>query len=694
MDLTIKKKSLTVCALTILLAMGAAGCGKAVVINSGGSNEDKSEVTKYEEHTEYEENGQVSPEHKENTEIPRPQDDYYGYVNKEALQAIDINYKTGSYGYTNDIDDVVNAEMADMIQDIAQSDESYENGSNEQLVKAFYGQILSALQGKETKAEETFLQQADEISRITTLEECKQMIHKLRQEGIISVFTINAEVDYFGGKRHVMYFQQMDRIMGIEMKDIYEDDDARQGLHAYVMDVLAACGEERKAADKKADAFVYAMIDIACNTDFSLMDVANPFTACEFKSNDALNRILSHISVDEIEELYGISNPNGGWMVYDEGQLMAIDAMFREEQVENLKTWMLCGLMYEYRDFLSGDYPFLQSELSAIHKETEIKAVMAVSMLMEDQMSELYAQYYYTEEMNAKLQKIYSDIQKGYETLITDADWLSADTRESLLKKLHSMQFVYGGGVPHEIRAEDAALIGGDAFLTMMNLKKKMVDDNIRLLEEAPDPERSIMSSHIVNAAYSPTNTFTMTVAIMHAPYFDVDADYAENLGGIGMVMAHEIGHAFDSNCIDFDENGVYNPERISKEDRERLNTSLKKMEDYYSRFEIMKIYHVDGKKTSGENYADKGAMECLMTIVTDENERKKLFENYARIWMNLEEDKQVLELLLKDEHSPNLARVNAVLSSTPEFYKAYQVKEGDKMYVKPKERVSRWKME
>ena len=104
-----------------------------------------------------------------------------------------------------------------------------------------------------------------------------------------------------------------------------------------------------------------------------------------------------------------------------------------------------------------------------------------------------------------------------------------------------------------------------------------------------------------------------MTVAILHSPYYDKAASYETNLGGIGMVMAHEIGHAFDSNCILFDAEGNYDPEWISQEDREILRARQQEMIEYYNDFTVLGVYHVDGEKTCGENYADKGAMECLM---------------------------------------------------------------------------------
>ena len=152
------------------------------------------------------------------------------------------------------------------------------------------------------------------------------------------------------------------------------------------------------------------------------------------------------------------------------------------------------------------------------------------------------------------------------------------------------------------------------------------------------------------------------------------------------------MGHAFDSNCINYDADGNYNPDWISKEDREKLEERMQAMIEYYSNFTVMDVYHVDGALTCGENYADKGGMECMMKVVTEPGQQKKLFDNYAKIWCVMKEDTMAIADLTANEHSPESVRVNAVLASTDEFYDVYNVTPQDNMYVNPKERVFRWR--
>ena len=158
------------------------------------------------------------------------------------------------------------------------------------------------------------------------------------------------------------------------------------------------------------------------------------------------------------------------------------------------------------------------------------------------------------------------------------------------------------------------------------------------------------------------------------------------------MVIAHEMGHAFDSNCILFNSKGEYDPSWISDADMETLLARNEKAVTYFEdNFIVFGIYHVDGEQTLGENYADLGAMECITAITKTQADREKLFESYATIWAEVCSDESIVNQIAYDSHSPAYVRVNAILSTTQAFYETYGVEEGDGMYIAPENRISRW---
>jgi putative endopeptidase len=292
--------------------------------------------------------------------------------------------------------------------------------------------------------------------------------------------------------------------------------------------------------------------------------------------------------------------------------------------------------------------------------------------------------------MDAFLDRLFGDVKASYRELISGAEWLSAETRQGLLQKLEDIRFQKPGDADaSEIRVSD--VLGATALETACRLNCIRHQRELEKIGKPKDEDALLMPMQQMNACYSPDNVFTVSVAILHAPYFDPKASYETNLGGIGMVMAHEIGHAFDSNGIKFTARGEYDPGWISEADREVLKERENQMIEYFDGYAIMDVYHVDGTLTLGENFADKGAMECLMNVVKGKKERENLFENYAKIWCLWKEDAAGIDQLLQDEHSPECVRVNAVLAATNAFYEVYGVKEGDGMYVAPERRAYRW---
>jgi predicted metalloendopeptidase len=112
---------------------------------------------------------------------------------------------------------------------------------------------------------------------------------------------------------------------------------------------------------------------------------------------------------------------------------------------------------------------------------------------------------------------------------------------------------------------------------------------------------------------------------------------------------------------------------------------------EYFESFVFFGVYHVDGEQTLGENYADLGAMECVSSLATTQEDREKLFESFATIWCQICTDEQIIDQVAYDVHSPAVIRVNAVCSTLDVFYETYDIQEGDGMYVAPENRISRW---
>ena len=305
----------------------------------------------------------------------------------------------------------------------------------------------------------------------------------------------------------------------------------------------------------------------------------------------------------------------------------------------------------------------------------------------------LYVERYYTPEMDKALRDMCDDIRAGYRDLISGAEWLSEPTRKELLKKLENIVYVTGSNLERHDNSKYANIYGNNYYEFRINYMRLGRKELIDSLNESVSRTDTQMPMQMFNACYDPSmNNITITVAITNKPFFDVNADYYTNLGGLGMVIAHEMGHAFDSTCIVFNADAEYDPSWIPDADMQILLERNEKAVRYFEdNFTVFGIYHVDGEQTLGENYADLGGLECVTSLCKTKEDRIKLFENYATIWCEMCTDDYIIDTIAYDSHSPNYIRVNAALGTVEAFYETYDVKEGDGMYIAPEDRISRW---
>jgi len=435
-------------------------------------------------------------------------------------------------------------------------------------------------------------------------------------------------------------------------------------------------------------------MDIYNGTDLNIMESDMQLEYFQVFSKDEMQKMLSAVDIDDYIRNSGIDpelvNKFG---VVDVGQVSAINSILREDNLQALKTWKMVELARQYMRFVVHGYPQLDAYETVDYSPEEEQVLNEIRQQFSQETDPIYVETYYSAQMDEKLIAMCDDIKEGYRTLIGGATWLSEGTREGLLKKLENIVYVTGSNLKRHDAKEYEALDGGDYFEFYLNYMRMLNARQIGMLTEESDPKSVIMPMQTVNACYSPSsNNITITVAIMNAPFFDMEADYYTNLGGLGAVIAHEMGHAFDSNNIVIDADGKYDPSWLEESDLDKLEARNTEAVRYFEdNFTIFGVYHVDGEQTLGENYADLGGMECVTSLAHTKEERELLFENYARIWSEKIVDLALLNQIDSDVHAPSMIRTNAILSTLNAFYETYDVKEGDGMYIAPEKRITRW---
>ena len=667
--------------LSVMLALGLTTSMAMPMFLAGCSASKTQEETKV---TATEDPGTT-----ENNEIgPKPirlEDDFYGYVNAEELRNTEIDPRYGMAGAFMDAELITQEQLDTTINTIAESDEEFEDGSNGQLIHDFFHQIMNF----DITNSDACKELEEVITRILSVRSLPELI------AVTADLIFDLGIDPFFGfdimdgverpDEYTLFLGGNVGVLGFSYESLQAGEEARVNLNNTVYENLRALGYSDTEAKAKADELTKLAIDLS--SDYKAVPMM--LSSMKMYTDD---EIKSYFDVNELTKAKGFENPYGRWCMMNEDAFIAFTEKWNDESnLEAFKTWLALSVVQRYGEFLAAGNEELAKLYGENTKARDDYARDMVKTYMEVQLGEEYAKYFYTEETDQAVRDMCEQIRDSYREVISGADWLSEETRAGLLRKLENIQFITGAGIPHEIDPKDAELIGKDAWETQMNLISKSWEDKIESLSKPRPVQGQSMSPQTVNACFWTDNVVRITIAIVNPPFFSADADPNANLGGLGMVIGHEIGHAFDSDGLNWDENGIYNPSWISQEDREALAERSQKCAEYYDQFTIMGVYHVDGELTLTENFADLGSMQVITNIAKTKEEREVLFENYALIWAGIQSDVSGIDNLKTDLHSPATVRVNAVLSTCEAFYETYDIKEGDGMYIEPSKRVSRW---
>lgn len=619
----------------------------------------------------------------------RPQDDFYGYVNAEYLWSIETPYDANSAGTFSDVAKQVDEELDEIINEVIESDETYEKGSDEQIIRAYYDLATSG-NYTDKKVYDDVLQMIDDVQNI---DELVQVFGKLSSEyGVNVVFTFGVDADIYDPSRYTLALTEAQSSC-VGLKDLYDYDYEVNDFRDQLEEIMVSYGMERAVAQSMADDMAYIWIDIACETNFDRIENYDEEAGANKYTVEELDELLSNVDVNLLLTSMGFDAKKIAGIDYlyvaDPVQMQMVNEKIVDENLNTWKEYAKCAFMNKYSQYRPAEYAKGQDLFEAYDED------MVLSYIKNNcysQLSNLYMDKYYTDEMDAYMNRMKDDITASYIDMINDADWLSDEGKKSMIQKFNNIEFYFGGEVYRELKIDEANLIADNVLQTEINVNKHTFAESAKLLDETPDYSIWNMGAQEVNAYYNPNaNSIYITTAIMHAPFFDLDADYYTNLGALGVVICHELSHGFDSNGIKYDAYAVYNPSWISAEDDAAFQEIVAAVDAHYDEYALLEVYHVNGEKTVAENLADIGGMECILNIADSTDEYKHVFEGYAKVWCTLYENKDLIDYLDNDVHSPSLVRVNAVISCFQEFYDTYDVVEGDGMYIAPEDRVIRW---
>lgn len=385
-----------------------------------------------------------------------------------------------------------------------------------------------------------------------------------------------------------------------------------------------------------------------------------------------------------------------------------LNALLKSVPINDWKTYLKANTLINYAGTLSK--PFVDASfgfrkvLSGQNKQKSRRQVITddVDNYLGQALGQLYVKRYFNEDAKKRVLVLVNNLQKSFENRINHLDWMSDSTKQKAKEKLYAITKKIG--YPDKWRNYDRVHITRTRYFeNVLSLNQNDYQVQLAKLNKPVDKTEWGTTPSTVTAYYNPSfNEIVFPAGILQFPYFDFSADDAINYSGIGMVIGHEMTHAFDDQGAQFDKDGnVKN--WWTKEDYEKFKAKTSQVVNLYGSFTVLDTVHVKGALTLGENTADNGGIAIAYDAFKMTEQGKgnvkidgftpdqRFFLSIARIWRVKTRDAFLRTYVNTNPHSPAMWRVNGPLMNFDPFYQAFTVQPGDKNYKAPNERIKIW---
>jgi putative endopeptidase len=547
-----------------------------------------------------------------------------------------------------------------------------------------------------------------EIDQITTPDEVQQAIVRFHQYGLSPLFGIYGSADARNSSMVIAQLTQSG--MGMPDRDYYLNDDPRSvDLRAkyitYMTTVFKLMGEDETTAAASAQK-VMALETRLAKAAMSRLERRDPNKTYNKLTTAELVKLSPVFNWNRYFADLGIGDP-GAVNLNQPEFIKEISAMLTNIPVEEWRVYLKWNLVNESASYLSSNFEQASFDFySKAMTGTEVmrprwKRVLGVtSGALSEALGQLYVNAYFPQASKDRMVKLVENLRVSLGERIQGLEWMGAETKQKAMEKLAAISVKIG--YPDKWRDYAALDIQEDSYvMNVMRSNKFDTEYNLGKINKPVDKLEWHMSPQTVNAYYNPTmNEIVFPAAILQPPFFFKDGDDAVNYGAIGVVIGHEMTHGFDDKGCKFDKEGNLT-DWWTPEDASRFEERTKILVDQYDGFVVLDTLHADGKLSLGENIADLGGLNISYQAFQKANNQKepidgftpeqRFFLAYAHVWGQNIRDKEILRRTKEDVHSLGRFRVLGPLQNLPEFYAAFEVKEGQAMYLASDKRAKIW---
>ena len=637
-----------------------------------------------------------------------PSEDFYQYACGGWMKANPLTPEYARYGIFDQLEKENNEKLKTLIEELSST--SQKPGSVGEKIQMMYAMGLDSLK-RNSDGAEPVMEQLAAINAVSDRKELSAIVGRIHVESASPFFGFYIGADEKNSTMNLLQFYQG----GISMSDrdyyLLEDESTlkiRNAYRQYIDRLFVLAGYSAEEAAKAADSVLALETEIAkVSVDrATLRDVHknyNKMSVAEFTSK------YDFLDWNEFFRVTGISKStelNAGQIPFFEG----ITKLLKKTSLEDQKLYLSFKLLNAASSYLSDDFVNANFDFygRALQGKEELQprwksSLAVVNRSLAEAFGQMYVEKYFPASSKDKMLEMVANLQTALGERIEALDWMSDQTKSKAQEKLGT--FIVKVGYPDNWKDYTALEIKNDSYWANI-CRANVFAHNDMMKDEGEPVDRTEwgMSPQTVNAYYNPTtNEICFPAAILQPPFFNPNADDAVNYGGIGVVIGHEMTHGFDDQGRNYDKDGNLSA-WWTEEDEKKFNERAKVLVEQYDRIIVLDSLHADGSYTLGENIADQGGLLVAYQAYTNTlkdngipadidgfTHSQRFYIGYANLWAQNLRPQEIMRRTKTDVHSLGKWRVNAALKNIEDFYTAFDIKEGDAMYLVPEERINIW---
>ena len=635
-----------------------------------------------------------------------PADNLFLYANGTWLKNTKIPPSETGWGGMYSLGVENRNELHQILEDVSKQDNP--KGSKEQKVGDLY------LSGMDTTAMDKLGYEPVKplLAKIDAVKDYKQLIDLSASsfnDGDGYLFGFYTQPDDKNSKMNVAHFDQTG--LGLPNRDYYFNTDTatikiRAAYVKYIAKLFTLTGIDAATADKKA-ADVLKLETAVAQSHLTPTELRDPVKNYHKFAVSDFQKQIPDIDFRHVLSLMNIHTDT--ILVGQPKYYIALDNLLKTQPIgvwkDELDFMALDGASGSLsKDFRDANFEFHDKVLNGqrIQKERWKDMVEVIDNGLGELLGQLYVAKYFPPEAKKRMLELVNNLQSVYRSRIERLDWMSPATKKKALEKLAA--FSKKIGYPDKWKTYDDVVINKDTyFQNMQSIAKYNYNDELKKINKPVDKTEWQMTPSTVDAYNNPfNNEIVFPAGILQFPFFDKDADDALNYGAIGVVIGHEMTHSFDDQGRQYDKDGNLK-DWWTPEDAAKFKQRVQVLINQYNGYTVLNNLHINGSLTQGENLADNGGMDIAYEAFKNTPEGKsdkkidgftpdqRFFLSLAQVWRMKISDEATRKSISTNPHSPPMYRTNGPMSNMPGFYKAFNVKPGNKMYRPDSARVNVW---